>query len=278
MTTTRTKTDKLDELHHRLTAQVESLISGEDWKAMLTVASRFHRYSARNAMLIQAQRPEATLVAGMRRWNELGYTIRKGEKALWVLAPMAKKAVDPETGEVVEDLVGFRPVPVFDASQLDGLEEKPLPSPRPVLPDDAEALYLQVKSRVQATGIRVLEDILPEGIDGVSRGGTILVKGRLGSRDRVLVLLHELAHELQHKGGAREGTTPQQRELEAEAAAFVVAAALGLDHPGARDYLGGWKVTTEQLRASLSVIQGLVRRVLAVVGEPERTSELRPAA
>ncbi len=45
MATARTdKTDKLEELHHRLTAQVEALVSGDDWKAMLDVAARLHRY------------------------------------------------------------------------------------------------------------------------------------------------------------------------------------------------------------------------------------------
>ena len=32
MTTTTSRTDKLEALHQRLTAQVEALISGEDWK------------------------------------------------------------------------------------------------------------------------------------------------------------------------------------------------------------------------------------------------------
>ena len=78
MTTTPTRTDKLEALHQRLTAQVEGLISGEDWKAMLSVASRFYRYSARNIFLIQAQFPTATRVAGYRRWVSLGRHVRRG--------------------------------------------------------------------------------------------------------------------------------------------------------------------------------------------------------
>ncbi len=38
--------DKVRQLHDSLTAQVEALVSGEDWARFLTVASRFHRYRA----------------------------------------------------------------------------------------------------------------------------------------------------------------------------------------------------------------------------------------
>ena len=44
MTVTTARTDKLDALHRRLSADVLGLISGTDWQDMLTVASRFHRY------------------------------------------------------------------------------------------------------------------------------------------------------------------------------------------------------------------------------------------
>ena len=37
--------DKVRQLHDSLTAQVEALVSGEDWARFLTVASRFHTYS-----------------------------------------------------------------------------------------------------------------------------------------------------------------------------------------------------------------------------------------
>jgi len=73
------KTDRLDEIHQRTTAQMEALVSGDDWRAMLDSAARLHRYSARNVMLIVSQRPEGvTRVAGYRRWQSLGRQVRKG--------------------------------------------------------------------------------------------------------------------------------------------------------------------------------------------------------
>jgi hypothetical protein len=249
----------------------EQLAAGHtaEFAAFLAFMGRFHRYSARNCMLIRAQKPEATLVAGLSRWRELGYRVRRGEKALWILAPVLRRGTDPETGEVAEDVVGFRPATVFDASQLDGLNEKPLPSPRSALPDDMAEAYALVKAQVEARGIRVVEDWLPLNVDGVSEGGTIRVARRLSSRARLFTLLHEVAHEVAHRGADREGTTPQQRELQAEATAFAVAAALGLDCPMSRDYLLSWRITPDELRSALSTVQVLVRRVLDTVRSNE---------
>lgn len=39
------KADKVRELHERLVAQVEALVTGEDWARYLSVAARFHSYS-----------------------------------------------------------------------------------------------------------------------------------------------------------------------------------------------------------------------------------------
>ena len=70
--------DKVRQLHDSLTAQAEALVSGEDWARFLTVASRFHSYSANNVWLIMAQRPDATRVAGYRTWQRLGRQVTRG--------------------------------------------------------------------------------------------------------------------------------------------------------------------------------------------------------
>ena len=50
--------------------------------------SRFHRYSVNNTMLIFQQRPDATLVAGFRKWqNQFGRHVKKGEHGITIIAP-----------------------------------------------------------------------------------------------------------------------------------------------------------------------------------------------
>src|SRR5882672_585411 len=53
---------------------VQAIESGhhEVFSAYLATMARFHTYSARNVLLIAAQRPNATRVEGVRSWNELG--------------------------------------------------------------------------------------------------------------------------------------------------------------------------------------------------------------
>ncbi len=258
----------------------EQLAAGhtEAYLQFLAFHAKFHRYSPANALLILSQRPEATRVAGLSTWNRFGYRVRAGEKAIWIWAPMLRKGVDTATGEERETLVGFRPAPVFDAAQLANLDEKPLPSLFTPLPDDVEELYHQVRARIEAERIVVEERPLPMGVQGVSLGGTVFIRRGLDSRNRLAVLLHELAHELAHRGEAQRAKAVALRELEAESTAYVVGAALGLEVPHSADYLLGYGLDAAALRASLGTIQALARRVLAIVGEGEPAHETALAA
>jgi hypothetical protein len=257
-------TSTIDTAVERLAAQLERGYTAE-FRDFLRFMGRFHQYSYANACLIKAQCPEATLVAGLRKWADMGYRVRKGERAIWIWAPIFRKVEDEVTGEVVEKLVGFRPATVFDAGQLENVADKPFPTPFRPLPDDAHALYRTVRDRIVEAGIAIEERRLPHGTEGVSRGGLILVNSALDSRRRLFVLLHELAHELGHRGPERTEVSREQLELEAESVAFVVASALGLESPHSADYLLNWHGTAEQLKASLGQIQKLAKQVLAIV-------------
>jgi hypothetical protein len=59
---------------------VAALVDGEQWKAILRAAARFHDYSIGNILLILAQRPDATRVAGYRTWQALGRQVTRGER------------------------------------------------------------------------------------------------------------------------------------------------------------------------------------------------------
>jgi hypothetical protein len=101
---------------------VEALRSSEGWQRWLRVRRNFHTYSFHNQLMIAMQCPEATRVAGFRRWLELGYAVQKGEKAIpiriWAPCPPSKKQVDRwrREGSIPdkEPRTYFRLVPVFD--------------------------------------------------------------------------------------------------------------------------------------------------------------------
>ena len=67
------------ELMAQLEAGVTAIQTGTDFKRYLSVAARFHAYSPTNVLLILAQKPTATRVAGYRTWQSLGRQVNKGE-------------------------------------------------------------------------------------------------------------------------------------------------------------------------------------------------------
>src|SRR5919198_2915372 len=82
---------RVEELQRGLTAEIEAIQSGEDWRRMLDVAVRLHRYSAGNSILIAMQHaaayqagrvptPTPTYVAGFHTWKALGRSVDKGQK------------------------------------------------------------------------------------------------------------------------------------------------------------------------------------------------------
>ena len=127
----------VEALHRQLRDAIDALESGEQWQAWLDFGRKLHRYSFNNLILIFVQRPDASQVAGYRTWQSLGRQVRRGEKAIRVLAPVIRKAQvvdadgkpqrDPDGKPTVkQQVVGFRPAPVFDIAQTDG---PPVPAP-----------------------------------------------------------------------------------------------------------------------------------------------------
>ncbi len=119
----RTKKDKIRKMASQavdeLVAAVEAGKS-EQLKAYLAAMGRFHRYSLGNQLLISFQRPDATRVTGYRTWMQLGRRVKRGEKAIRIMAPIVWRTKNEDEDEKV---VSFRSACIFDVSQTDG---KPL--------------------------------------------------------------------------------------------------------------------------------------------------------
>jgi hypothetical protein len=114
--------DKLRAAHDKLQDAVAEIVSGDDWKRMLKIASKFHRYSFNNHLMIFLQRADATVVAGFNRWKSLGRFVKKGEKGIAILAPCKYKTkVESDDGEEqsLQQIRGFRVVYVFDTLSRD---------------------------------------------------------------------------------------------------------------------------------------------------------------
>jgi N-terminal domain of anti-restriction factor ArdC len=111
---TQRRDNRRSEIIQKLSDGIARLTTSETWQHWLEVQGRFHRYSFNNTLLIQLQRPEATQVADFHAWRKLGRNVRKGEKGIWILAPMTYKVTDSddqENGTEARVLRGFKPVP-----------------------------------------------------------------------------------------------------------------------------------------------------------------------
>src|SRR5436190_15675690 len=93
---TEDRAQKVRALHEQLVEGVRALTTSEDWARALETAARFHKYSARNVILITLQRPSARRVAGYRTWQSRGRQVRKGEKGIAILAPCKYRKVETD--------------------------------------------------------------------------------------------------------------------------------------------------------------------------------------
>lgn len=222
---------------------VQSLESGhsEVLTQYLGAMARFHTYSFGNVMLIARQKPDATNVAGIRAWNSLGRFVKRGEKGILILAPMVgtrrsrqnEIATDINTDNAADErkpehgLIGFRAVYVFDITQTEGKELPTLTEVRGEVGGYRERLFEFLKS--QGVELSYSERIAPA--KGLSHGGKITLLSGMKPAEEFSTLVHEIAHEMLHRGDRRTLTTKKVRETEAEAVAFVVCNATRQDGP-----------------------------------------------
>lgn len=239
-------TDRADALQRDLAQRIDALVTGDDWQTMLAQSAKFHRYSFGNTMLIVAQRPDATRVAGYRAWQALGRQVRKGEHGISILAPNTYRVDDRERpGEKRTIVKGFRVSTVFDVSQTDG---EPLADDiAPVLCDGEapEGMWDALAKQVASAGFmlaRCESAAAIGGANGQTAWGprTVTVRADVSDAQACKTLAHELAHILLGHEDALFACRGV-KEVEAESVAFIVAAALGMSTDGySLPYVAHW--------------------------------------
>ncbi len=272
------------ELLASLSDGVARLVTGERWARYLSFQSRFHAYSANNTMLLLLQNPYATRVAGYRAWQALDRQVRSGETALRILAPVRYRREDAPDAERASEVRGFRLVSVFDVSQTGGPD---LPGVVGRLEGLAPAgVFDALVGVAHGLGFRVER---PATLESGANGDTSHAEGRIrvvashAEAQQVKTLAHEIAHALLHD--PTETTTRELtrglRELEAESAAYVICAALGMDTSDySFGYVAGWAgggpEAVKGITASASRIQRAASAVLkSFEGERPAADDVR---
>jgi len=213
-----------------------------------------------------SQKPAATHVAGFHTWHKLGRFVKKGEKGILILAPIVRRK--NESGEQNETdesstAVGFRAAYVFDVSQTDGKELPEIGSVNGEPCEYRERLGKFIAE--QGIALEYSQDIAPAR--GTSAGGKITLLPGQSPAEEFATLGHELAHEMMHRDERRSSTSKRSRETEAEAVAFVLCQAIGLETgSAAQDYIQLYEGDAKLLTDRLEYILKTAAQILNAIG------------
>ena len=156
----------------RIEHAARALLTTEGWQRWIRVRATngLSRYSLRNQWLIaiecHARGITPTYVAGFRAFLALNRCVRKGEKAIRILAPLAVKQRDDAGAETGEQRIFFRTVPVFDVAMTEprpGVQPVPLAPPaEPIEGDSYRHLIAPLQELGGELGYRVDIRALPD--------------------------------------------------------------------------------------------------------------------
>ena len=281
--------ERIKEITASIEKGIMELFESDRYRNYLTTMSRFHRYSLNNVMLIHAQKPDATLVAGFSKWkNSFGRHVKKGEKGIQILAPtpykikVDREKLDPDTKLPMLDDDGkpiteekevtipmYKVVSVFDVSQTDG---KPLPQLSFNLTGDVAQYEVFMEALRRTSKVPITVEPMKPGMDGyfsLTKQAIFLREG-MSQVQTVYAAIHEMAHSRLHNyekmtelaGDGETVLAPEEKdrnteEVEAESISYAVCQYFGIEtSDNSFGYIATWSQGKElkELRASLETI------------------------
>lgn len=280
-----TKEEKTKQAFEMIEQGVKDVYSSDNFRKYLSCCSKFHSYSLNNTLLILAQKPDATLVAGYNAWQRnFNRHVDKGESGLIILAPVTSKITqlmdkadedgnpildengDPIKEERVINQLRFTTTTVFDISQTSG---EPLPSLIHNLTGSSDEILAFIDSVKDICTIPI--DYHSPSKDAVLAGGAkgyysiaedrIVLNMELEDMQIAKTLIHEYSHSILHKKTDKDS---DQREIEAESLAFVLCDHFGIDTSDySFGYIASYAAQDEaKLKTILSNIQSTAHEMI----------------
>lgn len=279
----------LEVMHQQISDGIAAL-AGE-WQAYLRFASGFSRYSVNNQILLWVQDPHASLVAGYRTWQAKGRQVRHGEKALKVLGPVTRRVPILDSGgtpvrnpdgtpRVGVQLVGVKPVSVFDVRQTSGDPIPETPTPTLLVGEAPPGLWDSVQAFIEERGFEVSRRDCGDA-NGVTRFDTrqVWVRPDIDEAAAAKTIIHEAAHLLMHADLNPQGCRGV-REVEAESVAYLVTHSHGLDSSQYTfHYVTGWAHAARQDDPTSSIediIRNTATRVVSAADQILQATQAAP--
>ena len=288
---------------------IKDLLHSDRYKDYLSAMGKFHHYSLNNTILIAMQKPDATYVAGLQKWNrDFHRFVNKGERGLVILvpAPYSKtihQNVLDENGEVIHDNNGneiteertlkiqaFKPAYVYDVSQTHG---EPLPSISINELNGNVDNYKKIFDTIKKyASVKVSFKKIGTGAKGYynQTKKEIVINDGMSELQTLKTLIHEAAHAILHdndylksKGEAKDRFT---KEVEAESVAYTVCSYLNLPTDEySFGYIVGWsgdrqidaiRDSLETIKLCSSDIIGELEKRLVPEKAIQLTAEIQP--
>ena len=245
--------EKLENLKINLENGIKEFLenSNELKKFLNFCKENFRKYSIKNRLLIYSQNKSATFIAGFKKWKELGYVVKKGEKARLILAPILNEE---------KEIKKFIFVPVFDDTQVRATENA---IPLPKINTD----YIKSKNcKYNINSLfKVVKNLIEEKInksiifysdntraEGMTDGKNIYIK----KKEKISMLgtlIHEYIHYIKHFQGKM--LNKNEEEIEAELGAIIFGSIFNLDINKKFGYLYFYKKGVDLKEAFENVLE-----------------------
>ena len=209
---------------------------------------------------------------GFRQWQEAGRSVKKGVKAIYILAPRKRTITvttrDPETGEEIIErmqiITGFRDIPVFRYEDTEG---QPFPDRQGYEPPQLPPLH-------EVGKYFGVDEIIYAPFDGSCYGFYTWNVGKkivLHTHD-VKTWFHELGHAIHNTFRPLRGGQVPEQEIVAELFAATMCELHGISgyHQYSWDYMKSYSgndqaKTLQFIFRILSDVEECLNRVMAVV-------------
>jgi len=248
----RSEIRPIEALQEQLKSLVDSYVTDPELLAeYLAFATRFHRYSPNNTMLIFFQNDASSFVASFKAWQSQGYAVRRGEKGMKIFVPVTAQFFDGLNGErkalknatkeekklIEENKIKTTKVLTFKVGNVFDITQTTVPFddyPKLLTPGVASIRHAELTEELIAYTREHICDVSIE-MSGAKRRGTyhrdenfITISPALGDTSRLSTLTHEIGHALMHRDVPPDKSMAMI-EFEADALSIMMHNELGLE-------------------------------------------------
>ncbi|MEZ1268778.1 LPD1 domain-containing protein [Enterococcus faecium] len=217
-----------------LNEKAKGLMKEKSFKKYLESISNFSKFSRSNIQLLMEQNPNATQVASVNKWKELGFELKQDPKEMYVRTnyPTIKKDKngDPildKNGEAIKEY-RERLVPVFDISEVVG-DKKELDKVKESIQElSAPRVFTKVfKTLTSLTSADVSIENLPDSINSQYdfSKNKIIIRPGLGEE----ATIKEMIYLMNTPEAVNHEEISKREKFEREAVSYVVASYFGIN-------------------------------------------------